>query len=69
MVNYMFDYHKIIMNKKMVRVISYDSLKEIDDDKIIIDNNIIIGCNLKIEEMDDYSILITGIIKEVKLLD
>lgn len=65
----MFDYHKIIMNKKMVRVISYDSLKEIDDDKIIIDNNIIIGCNLKIEEMDDYSILITGIIKEVKLLD
>lgn len=69
MVNYMFDYHKIIMNKKMVRVISYDFLKEIDDDKIIIDNNIIIGCNLKIEEMDDYSILITGIIKEVKLLD
>lgn len=69
MVNYMFDYHKIIMNKKMVRIISYDSLKEIDDDKIIIDNNIIIGCNLKIEEMDDYSILITGIIKEVKLLD
>lgn len=65
----MFDYHKIIMNKKMVRIISYDSLKEIDDDKIIIDNNIIIGCNLKIEEMDDYSILITGIIKEVKLLD
>lgn len=69
MVNYMFDYHKIIMNKKMVRVISYDSLKEIDDDKIIIDNNIIIGCNLKIDEMDDYSILITGNIKEVKLLD
>jgi len=65
----MFDYHKIIMNKKMVRVISYDFLKEISDTKILIDNNLIIGLNLKIEEMDDYSILIMGEIKEVKILE
>lgn len=65
----MFDYHKIILNEKFVRVISYDVLKEITDEKIIIDNNVINGTNLKIEEMDDYSIFITGCIKEVKILD
>lgn len=65
----MFNNHKIIISKNFVRVIEYENLLLISDDRIIIDNNEIFGSVLHISEMDEYTILINGKIKGVKILD
>lgn len=65
----MFDDRKIIITSKNISVFSYDNLLEIGIDYIIVDNIKINGTNLRIKEMDEYIITISGLISEVKFIE
>lgn len=65
----MFDDKKIIISKNKISIFSYDALLELSIEKIIIDNIVIIGDNLRIEEMDEYYIIVTGTLNEVKFIN
>lgn len=69
MVIIMFDDRKIIITSKNISVFSYDNLLEIGIDYIIVDNIKINGTNLRIKEMDEYIITISGLISEVKFIE
>lgn len=53
-------------NTKLV-IENYINLIDINDTKIIIDKYTIIGKNLKIKEMNNYFIVIIGIINNISL--
>lgn len=63
----MFDDCKIIYANNKLSIFSYTDLKELSDEKIIIDFYEILGNDLRIQEMDDYFVVISGKIREVKL--
>lgn len=65
----MFDDKKIIISKNKISIFSYDALLELSIEKIIVDNIVIIGDNLRIEEMDEYYIIVTGTLNEVKFIN
>lgn len=56
----MFNDNKIIITSNKISIFSYDELKEINTDYITIDNISIYGKFLRIEEMDEYYIIICG---------
>lgn len=62
----MFDDRKIIYTNNKLSIFSYNDLKELSNEKIIIDFYEIIGTNLRIQEMDDYLIVVSGKIGEIK---
>ncbi len=61
----MFNDNKIIITNNKISIFSYDELKEINTDYITIDNVCIYGKFLRIEEMDEYFIIICGEIAKV----
>lgn len=65
----MFDDKKIIISKNKISIFSYDALLELSIEKIIVDNIVITGDNLRIEEMDEYYIIVTGTLNEVKFIN
>lgn len=60
------NYLKLIGNNRLL-IYQYLELVDIDKEKILIDNLIIYGSNLKILIMDDDKIEIMGTIKTIKI--
>lgn len=60
------NYLKLIGNNRLL-IYQYLELVDIDKEKILIDNLIIYGSNLKILIMDDDKIEIMGTIKTIKV--
>ncbi len=60
------NYLKLIGNNRLL-IYQYLELVDIDKEKILIDNLIVYGSNLKILIMDDDKIEIMGTIKTIKV--
>ena len=52
-----------------VLITNYNKINSISNEEIIIDNILINGNNLIIETLDDYEIIIKGLLKEVIILE
>lgn len=60
---------KITLNSNNKLIIeNYHNIIDLSNEYIIVDNYNIIGINLKIKEMDEYYIIIDGVIKTIELL-
>ena len=56
-----------LYNNDKVVIENYSNIKDINDDLIIIDNYLIIGNNLKIKQIEEYFIIIIGLIDLIKI--
>lgn len=60
---------KITLNSNNKLIIeNYHNIIDLSNEYIIVDNYNITGINLKIKEMDEYYIIIDGVIKTIELL-
>ena len=63
--------YKIIIRKNSINIINYKEIKDFSNTRIAIQNNdnttIVEGENLVVSKMLDNEVLITGIIKTIKL--
>ena len=58
-----------IYNNTKIVIENYNNIIDLNDNKIIIDNYNIIGNNLKIPSIDEYYIIITGLINNINIVD
>lgn len=58
-----------IYNNTKIVIENYNNIIDLNDNKIIIDNYNIIGTNLKIPSIDEYYIIITGLINNINIVD
>jgi len=58
-----------IYNNTKIVIENYNKIVDLNDNKIIIDNYIINGSNLKIPNIDEYYIIVTGLINSVNIED
>lgn len=56
-----------LYNNSKIVIENYNQLIDIDNNQVIIDKYIITGSELKIKEMNEYCIVIIGIIKNIYL--
>jgi len=57
----------ILYNDNKILISNYDNIDFISNEKIIVDKYNIIGCDLKIIELDNFSLTIKGKVKGVFL--
>ena len=58
-----------IYNNTKIVIENYNNIIDLNDNRIIIDNYNIIGTNLKIPSIDEYYIIITGLINNINIVD
>lgn len=58
-----------IYNNTKIVIENYNNIIDLNDNKIMIDNYNIIGTNLKIPSIDEYYIIITGLINNINIVD